>query len=658
MIESLKLIFSRKKKLLHIYLLLLVLYGLIKLVNYKFKSLEVLEFAYITLIFGLAPAYYLKRVFKFQNIISWFTNACALSFVLIPFLFLFFGWWKIDFVFVHSIRFLYLSSLAGLLLLFFSPIDLSDNQYHHFKNISLVDFFFYAIIFTISFLLTLRSVERVWPRWDAFTYWALDAKLIFDLNQLRGTQFDVFNHFKDMSSYYPILISIVYDLYGYIIEQLATWINIFMHFLALLLIYNRAVGKPALQRFFVVALLLIVSYLADPTAFLFSMYAEIISAFLLLLFVVILHDSHDLDHKTYTLRLLLLVLIASSFYFIKNKYLFLTLGLIFLILVYDIQFILKNVKKIIRTPYLYITLLLVLTIWLSFLNFKTNRLAIERSPSDIVTFFVSKEKPLSDFITYTRELVKWLWENTPYLLGLWLLSMISVFIAKEPLKNKPYSYTFILIGGLYFMHIAAYVNRLSSLTSGSLARYTSLVMYLIPLLFTVIFVKKLPKLLHYTLYVLLSIVTIFIFNKLITPPIKIWNLREKTYEAFFSEYSSLAKKVIAITGDRSRIIIADDYPPNYNRIRNQDPPALYIRYFLMYNSVGGQYRTTMSGFSELVTAKQAEYILLLSYDNSFKNCEQLLTEGHDYLIEIDYETFGKAEGCVFSDYPIIDLTDN
>ena len=87
-------------------------------------------------------------------------------------------------------------------------------------------------------------------------------------------------------------------------------------------------------------------------------------------------------------------------------------------------------------------------------------------------------------------------------------------------------------------------------------------------------------------------------------------------------------------------------------------PDIYVRYFLMYNSVGGQYRTTRSGFVKKIASSKPDYILLLSYENSYKDCSQLLTEGHDYLIQIDYKTFGKAEGCVFSDYPIIDLTEN
>ena len=158
--------------------------------------------------------------------------------------------------------------------------------------------------------------------------------------------------------------SLGYDLYGRVIEQLVNWINVFIHFLAMLLILNRSIGKSYLQKFFVITLLIVVSLTADPTAFLFSMYAEVLAAFLLLLFVVILTDPFEQNPKNYALRLFLLLLIASSFYFVKTKFLFLTYGLIFLAIIFDIKYLFKNLKKILTSPYFYGAVLCIMAIWL------------------------------------------------------------------------------------------------------------------------------------------------------------------------------------------------------------------------------------------------------------------------------------------------------
>jgi len=658
--DSLKVFINRKKKLIEIYVFLIHLYTILKILTFKHNSLNVLEFAFISLIFGLTPAYFLRHVFKFKNLFSWFTNACAISIVLIPFTFLIFGWLNFNFIFTHSILFLYSVGLVSMLILLVVFNSETQEEYEHFKSIKKEDVFLYGLIVSVSILLTLHNFRRVWPRWDAFTYWALDTKYIFDFNKLRGDEFDVFDFFKKFSSFLPILFSIAYDLYDQVIEQLANWINVFIHFLAMMLIFNRAIGKSILQKLIVITLLIVVSYTADPTAFLYSMYAEVLAAFLVLLFVIVLTEAYNPSSKNYALRVLTLVLIASSLYFVKPKFSFLVYGLLLFFIIYDFKFIFKNARRIFTSYQFYIAIISVLAIWLLNRMFVDQTFGVEDSVPSVEGFLVSQRKPLSTFIEYTKVIIVWLLENSPYISGLWLLSVISILFTKHPLKQKQKNYMFIylLVGGLFSVFVLAYINRQASLQSASLARYTSIVMYLIPFLFLFVNIHLSKKTIKYFLLAILVAVNIFVFAKLSIPWPRISNLTQLTYRDSIWDYAGLADKVLEISGDDARIIIANDYPENFNSIRNQDVPDIYVRYFLMYNSVGGQYRITMSEFVEKIASSKPDYILLLSYENSYKDCSQLLTEGHDYLIEIDYETFGKTKGCVFSDYPIIDLTEN
>lgn len=656
--EKINMLISKKSKLILVYGILFLLLIFFRILTNMFSSLKILEFAFISLFFGITPAYFLRKVLRFKNIIGWFTNACAISIVLIPFIFLIFGWLDLNFIFTHSILFLYAIGLVSLIILFIAYKSETQDEFEFFESIKKEEWILYGLIFGISLLLSLHNFRRVWPRWDAFTYWALDAKYIFDFNKLRGDEFDVFGSFKKMSSFFPILFSLGYDLYGRVIEQLANWINVFIHFLAMLLILNRSIGKSFLQKFFVITLLIVVSLTADPTAFLFSMYAEVLAAFLLLLFVVILTDPFEQNPKNYALRLFLLLLIASSFYFVKTKFLFLTYGLIFLAIIFDIKYLFKNLKKILTSPQFYGAILCIFALWLLGTTFVNQTFGAKGSVPNVEVFLVSKSKTLSAYFEYAKGLIIWLSKNSPYITGLWLLSIISFLFVKHPFKQKNYIFIYLLIGGLFSLYNLAFINRQTSLLSGSLTRYTSVVMYLIPLLFLFVNFDISKKVYKYAALLILGVINILVVSEMVIPWPKVSNLSQLTYRDSIWDYSGLADKALKITGEDARIIIANDYPENYDRLRNQDVPDIYVRYFLMYNSVGGQYRTTRSGFVKKIASSKPDYILLLSYENSYKDCSQLLTEGHDYLIEIDYETFGKAEGCVFSDYPIIDLTEN
>jgi hypothetical protein len=121
-----------------------------------------------------------------------------------------------------------------------------------------------------------------------------------------------------------------------------------------------------------------------------------------------------------------------------------------------------------------------------------------------------------------------------------------------------------------------------------------------------------------------------------------------------TKYDQFARRVIDITGSDARILIADDIPGE--KITNMLVPSIFIRYFMMYYSVGSQYTKPTSSLYDYAKENNSDYILLLSYANSFDHCEELLTAEHDYLIDISEESIPlETEECFLSSFDIYDL---
>ena len=335
----------RKRLLLFLLGVFALVYLIIKTIAINFKALSVIEFVFIAILFGFAPAYFFRKVFRFENIVGWLTNSGALGILLIPFLFLIAGWLGINVAFARSVSLLYLGSIVGIVSLLFFTDDKFLMEAISFRKLGKFDLFMYAILLGYTFLLTVVNFSRVFASWDAFTFWGLASKYIYQFQRLPNTTLDVFSYFK-YSAFYPIFYSIIYSMYDAIKEQYANWINVFINFMAITLVYNRTLGKNILEKTLVVSLLIITSFSAINALNLFSMYADLLCAFLLLFYMLVLTNPEEVGVRTFSKRAFLVLMLASSFFFIKSPYLVFTLALVAAWIVYDYKFILQERKSI------------------------------------------------------------------------------------------------------------------------------------------------------------------------------------------------------------------------------------------------------------------------------------------------------------------------
>ena len=647
-------IIQSRRPQIKILISFILVYLIILLITSLAASLKVIEFTFLTISFGFAPAYYFRNVFNFKNIIGWVIHAGVFGLLFIPFLFLFLGWLKINIVFEYSVIFLYLCSLIGISSLFFLAEEDNIKSTLNFDEIHKTDSLILFLFLGFTAFLTLINFSNIYIHWDTFTFWGLDAKYIFEQNQLRDIAFNTDVIIHRYTSFHPLYYSIIYDLYGGIYEQYAAWINIYINLLAMLLIYRYVLNKGVIHKFIVSASTLIVSYSAITIMKMFSMYADIVSAFLLLVFYLILVDDAKNTIDTYWRRITLLLLIAISFYLIKSHYFYFTVLLIGVLSLYDWKFLSENFRILVRRKSFWLSILGISILWIMrFVYFSNIGGASISEEIDSSFLFSIQSASINSLIEYLVDLLEYMIRGTPYFLGLWWLTLCSILFVKE--INKKYMFIFSSAILIFLIPVASYLMRQPDLQSGSLSRYSAMAMYLFPLAISYVHIES-NRFKKITSIIIFSIVLFYVSLNILWPmPLKEkFSISNGTLRSAMTKYDQYAELVVNLTGQDARILIVDDL--SGEMITNMNVPAIFIRYFMMYNSVGSQYQKQTNNFYDYAKENYADYVLLLSYDTSLDHCEELLTVGKDYLINIRAESINSdPDECIFSSFDIYDL---
>ena len=640
----------------------------IQLITYFAESLKMIEYAFLTIAVGFAPAYYFRKEFKFSDLVGWGLHAGVLGVLFIPMVFLFFGWLQLNFLFEYSIVFLYALAVIGLGSLFFQD-ELDICEYAKLGKITKFDWIILFFFGCYTAALTLINFHSITIIWDFFTYWGLDAKYIFDFNQLRGQQFHTDVIFFRYTSLYPIHLSLIYDLYGVVVEQFAAWFNVYLNLLAILLVYWRVKEKQVSHKFRIAASLLLISYAAKTSVNMLSLYADILTAFLLLVFFLILTNDTERKLNTYWQRAFLLSMIAVSYYFLKSPLLYFSIILVAVWLLYDFHYIRENWRELTRSWTVWGGLLVVgilLVMRMVYFHQIGGDSTQEQMVSNLPTG--GSLSSLQSMWQYAVMLLDYLLAETPYLLGLWWLSLMSIFFVK--IYDKKYWFIYFASVLIFLIPIAGYFFLQHALEDDSVQRYSAIVMYLFPWVFSYVQsvekddietrgkfkLERLQALLSGGIFAIV-ICFVFIMSLYPMPVVERFNLSPGTYQSEMTKYDKYAKRVLGLTGEDARILIVDD---NYGfpGITINRLPGLFVRYFLPYNSVGGFYSLPAEELPSLAAQSSADYLLLFSHENIFLYCDDMLSPTRDYLIDLSTGDFiNEKDGCIFSDFDRMDLGD-
>ena len=130
----------------------------------------------------------------------------------------------------------------------------------------------------------------------------------------------------------------------------------------MLLVYTRILKKSAPHKLIIAAILLIVGYSATTIVYMFSMYADVLCSFLLLVYFLILTDDSKIEVGSYWQRVVLLLLSAVSFYFVKSHFIYFTVILTGTWFIYDWKFLWDNHKHLISEKALWFSIAVILVL--------------------------------------------------------------------------------------------------------------------------------------------------------------------------------------------------------------------------------------------------------------------------------------------------------
>ena len=85
--KIMKVTLNTKRPQISIVVTFVVLYLIIFLLTKVATSLHIIEFAFLSLASGFAPAYYFRNTFICQDLVGWLLHAAVLGVIFIPFLF-------------------------------------------------------------------------------------------------------------------------------------------------------------------------------------------------------------------------------------------------------------------------------------------------------------------------------------------------------------------------------------------------------------------------------------------------------------------------------------------------------------------------------------------------------------------------------------------
>ena len=645
-----------KRKLLEVEAKPILLLLLIRTISLGIGTFRVFEFPALLIIIGLPLAYLIRKHLKLTCQFHWYVTAASISLILVPFIFVVLGFLNINFVFVFSIVFLYILALCSCVLLIIIGNDDEIKELGFFTSDKYLDLLGITLISLVIIKFTLTNFSHTFPGWDTFTFWGLDANYIFKFNKLRDATFTVTGDIRYLSLF-PVMYSIVYDFFGKIVEQYGTWLNIFILAVGSLQVYFFLERKSLFVKLLGLCLIIAVMTASESASLLLYFYSDVYCAFLLLQYALYLTSNTPAVDTNYAIRILLILLPLIALGFVKTGLFALSWCLVFIFLLHDYPYLKKNISTTIKSK-LFITILIFL---LSLILLRIRYLSSFPQPPNSPIFVNQNTTlpPLGDMIAYAQSLIFFFAKKSLIISTLWCLQVIVVIAAATLRRiNREGIFILIITTSVLLIFIGGYIVTLMELVSGSLARYTSIVMFV--MLLNLQFIdfstsnKLLMKFEHGIGYLGISLLVLFTISGILR------QLPFKLLSGIYSDsglkgYYEFTNKILEYTGADAKILIAADFSDT-NTTTNMITPAIFIRYYLMNNSVGGQYNfIDDSKIIKFAVSNSADYILLLSYVNMFSDCANNLIEGENYLIRLSDLKSVNADICVNLDDAAIPL---
>ncbi len=607
-----------------------------------FPLVRIISLFLVFLISGMGFAKFFKETFKYDNQLDFIINSLVLGTFLSVLLLLILGVFGVVYTDTFLIVFFSVLSVVSLLYTIFSKKD-SDLEKIFDKRFQLLDVLWGSLFLLLFYFLIQICLEQFFPSWDSFTFWAVDAKYLFENLQLRDVSFNLLGEVS-YSSFYPLYSFLVYKVLGGIYEQFASIITVFFSFLSCLLVFKRVYKQPSkkLKSFLYLFLLIVPIIFLSIQSVIVTLYSDVLCSFLVLLFAVVLLQS-EVRVEVYYKRLLLLPVIAISLFLAKSPYGVVTAFLLLVFFLYDIRYWIKNFQAL-KKQYKIVLVLL----FLLFFFFVQQKYLSQFKDTNIVetTSEAIRIASLKEYALYVESVIKFILGDAPYILFLLIVFFCSLAFGSFEASRKNKYFLAILVLGTLFIPLFFYVIRLGSLTSRSLLRYMGMSFFTCSYALTYMRIKSSEKdgRLYNILFILFTLLSgLFLLSQ--TYLRYNLNLKLEPHSGRYQDsrwqkgYSSIAKKVESYLPSKdAKVLIIDE---GNMRLGNKGIPAIYVRYYMSNFSTGGQYSVSIEAISKTIEESATNYILILGYDGYWSECSNL-SKGETYLIRKDDLNFSDA----------------
>lgn len=635
----------------YIYYLFLYLLLVISLILFQlYPSLKFFILVPLILLLGLPIPFFLRKVFPIKNILSYLSLSLLLGLLFHSFIIFILGIAGIPITTTFLLLYLSISVIVNTLLYFFFIKEQQMTDYLENFKPGILDIIWLIFFFIIFLFFVQITTEWFFPNWDNFTYWAVDAKYIYQNHTLDGKSLDLLQKFY--LPFYPLQLSFVYFLYGEIVEQYSALLTLLYAYSSLLFLYSNILGKR--KTAVVKNLLYFLSFSGFFSFFLslntlVTQYAEVFCSVIILLFGVVTF-SKSKTRKDFFLKSAMVLFLSTSLYFTKLAYAPISLLLIIIFFCYNFSS-LRDIYKIIgkkgRIAF-FIALIVILVIGTSFMN-----------DSDFLYNILKYVKYVPESGIFTRERFLYFKDILKYLLNvipefiLVSLILFSGFLFKSERKKGQASKKILVVLALCSLPLILYFFVMQDTYNSSLLRYMSLVFFLVPYLF--IEISNYEERRNLVIELIVTIVFLLLsFSMIFEKAIEFgfnWDYLPNSGRYIDSDlikvpYEISNKISEYIEKDSTIMFVSKTF---YDQIGNVFPPSLYIRYFFLEESLGGQYSVPAQYWFGYLEKFNPEYVFVSDYSNFWPTCNSYLEEGGHYLIKIDEDIPANSLGECFFD---------
>lgn len=537
------------------------------------------------------------------------------------------------------------------------------SSYFKKLNLELVDIIWLVILIAFLFVFFKIGFERYFPNWDSFTYWAVDAKYIFEKQ-----------HFQDIGTFmyfpfYPLQLNYIYVLYGAVVEQFSGLLATFYAMISVFLIYGfiKESNKKFLTKSLLYLFLCVSLYSFQIILNLLTcQYAEVFCATVILFFGVILFNK-EYEKKHYFKRISFLFLLSLSLFLTKTPYFPISFVLLVFNLLYDFPLIKVFVRDLLNNKrWLIVVICLICSLILYvFLNS-----SVFKSTITTLQGFSIREIFSETSFFYFVDLVKRLSFSYFYYFSLALMLFACIICCNKGIsKTNFWRHALVLI--IVILPVGLYMVKRPTLENGSLERYFSLVFFLLSFIFSTtlpnleIKYKNQEKILS-LLLIGLSILLLY----------KVWEengllLKVSPHDGKYQSSSQLAesymvsKKVSESLPENAKVLIVGPLYKDvaltqvrYESVGDGHLPGLYLRYYLSEeNPVPRPYKTTTKELGGYIDKYHITHLLLSKYAGNWSSCNDYLVVGKTYLVELlgKYDSKIDEELCPFISHKLTEI---